>query len=437
MVITLVMDQYGLVSNGTTATARSLANQLRSKGHKVNIVTCVPNSNEENIHIVKERKYPIITPIIRSHGMVLAKPDEKVLEQTIKESDIVHFFLPFKLAAKGKEVADRLGVASSAAFHLQPENITYNVKLNKLNFLHTWLYKRYKKFFDKFSDIHVPSKMIDDILGGYEYSARRHVISNGVLEDFKKLESVEKPLEFKDKFIVAMSGRLSNEKRQELLIEAIAKSKHEKDIQLILCGRGPTEQRLRELADKMLTNKAVIKFCNRQDLIETLNYCDLYAHTSEVELEAISCMEAFSCGLVPIISDADSSATKQFALHEQNLFKKGDSTSLRDKIDWFIDNPDKLKDMSQEYLEYSRNYKVKDCVNRLEEVFLKVISDNEIKKQNINKEMQYISQLGYFEKRAYFKNKKQYQERQRQLGSPDYNENYIEHHDEYVLYKLD
>lgn len=42
----------------------------------------------------------------------------------------------------------------------------------------------------------------------------------------------------KDKFIVLMIGRLSNEKRQDVLIDAIAKSRYESRIQLVLAGQG-------------------------------------------------------------------------------------------------------------------------------------------------------------------------------------------------------
>ena len=46
-----------------------------------------------------------------------------------------------------------------------------------------------------------------------------------------------KPEKLKDKYVVLMIGRLSNEKRQDILIDAIAKS-NESRIQLVLAGQG-------------------------------------------------------------------------------------------------------------------------------------------------------------------------------------------------------
>ena len=71
-----------------------------------------------------------------------------------------------------------------------------------------------------------------------------------------------------------------------------------------------------------------VKFCNRQELLEVINYSDLYVHASEVEAEAISCMEAFVCGKVPVIASAPRSATSQFALSERNLFKSRNVAKL-------------------------------------------------------------------------------------------------------------
>ena len=317
MIITLVMDQYGIMNNGTTATARYLAERMRAHGHTVRIVTCIP-SDEENVFVTKERYYPIITKIIRSNGMALAKPDEKILEEAIRGADIVHFFVQFKLAQAGKTIADRLGVPSTAAFHFQPENVSYNIGfgLGKSKFFNEWLYRHYKKFFNRFAHIHVPSENMKRLLIEHGYKSEIHAISNGVNDVFRKMPSARPP-ELENKYLIMMSGRLAAEKRQEVLLEAVGKSKYNDKIQVILCGKGHCEKKLRKLSNKVLKNPVLIKFCKREELIETINYCDLYVHTSEIESEAIACMEAFVCGLVPIISDASMSATKQFALPQR------------------------------------------------------------------------------------------------------------------------
>ena len=425
MIITLVMDQYGFMNNGTTATARYFAESMRKHGHTVRIVTCV-DTKEENVFVTKERYYPIITKIVHANGMALAKPDEKLLEEAIRGADIVHFFIQFKLAQHGKTIADRLGVPSTAAFHFQPENVSFNINplLGKCKFFNEWLYRRYKKFFDRFPHIHVPSENMKRLLIERGYKSQIHPISNGVNDAFTKMPSA-RPQELEGKYIIVMSGRLAVEKRQEVLLRAVGKSKYNDMIQVVLCGRGPCEKKLRRLSKRVLANPAIIKFCSRDELIKTINYCDLYVHTSEIESEAIACMEAFVCGLVPIISDAPMSATKQFALHEENLFRNGDADDLAKRIDWFIENPGRKDEMEREYLEFAENYRLEKCVSALEQVFCDVIAENKKRLENIELEKNYLSDLTEKDIKRYYKRKIEYQELALKYGQPDYLDEYI------------
>ncbi len=382
MTITIIMDQYGDKSNGTTATAMHLAATMREHGHTVRIVTSMEGVEEENVYVVPKRTFPLVMKFIRSQGMEFGKPDESILIDAIRGADLVHFYLPFKLEKVGKQIADKLGVASTAAFHVQPENITSSVKCGKIKPLNDAIYRGFKSFYNRFSHIHCPSKMLADILDAHGYTAHKHVISNGFNDFFHKVESV-RPKEFEGKYVITMSGRLSREKRQDLIIEAAASSKYRDNIRLVFCGRGPWEKKLKKLAEKLLPegSQPVFKFCSQEELRDVICYSDLYVHASDAEIEAISCMEAFACGLVPVISDSPTTATKQFALDERNLFRAGDAESLRDKIDYFIEHPEEKDELSAKYIEYSQRYRVENCVLEMEKMFETVISENSEKRR--------------------------------------------------------
>ena len=380
MTITIVMDQYGDKSNGTTATAMHLAAVMREHGHTVRIVTSMQGVDEENVYVVPKRTFPLVMKFIRSQGMEFGKPDENVLIDAIGGADLVHFYLPFKLEKVGKQIADKLGVPSTAAFHVQPENITSSVKCGKIKPLNDAIYFGFKSFYNQFEHIHCPSRMLADILDAHGYTAQKHVISNGYNEFFHKVESVRPP-ELEGKYVITMSGRLSREKRQDLIIEAAASSKYRDRIGLVFCGRGPWEKKLRKLAEKLLPkdNRPVFKFCSQEELRDVLCYSDLYVHASDAEIEAISCMEAFACGLVPVISDSPTTATKQFALDERNLFQAGKSESLRDKIDYFIEHPEEKAELSERYTEYAKQFRVENCVKEMEKMFETAVAENRAK----------------------------------------------------------
>ena len=94
-----------------------------------------------------------------------------------------------------------------------------------------------------------------------------------------------------------------------------------------------------------------------------------------VEIEAISCLEAFSCGLVPVICNSDMSATVQFALDERSLFRPDDSADLANKIDYWLSHPEKKARMEQEYAKQGDSYRIAASVKKAEEMFGDVIRD--------------------------------------------------------------
>lgn len=425
MVITFVMDQFGETSNGTACTALRFADILKQKGHEVRVLTASKVSGD-GIYTLPEWKLPVFQYIIERNGIKFAEPDEEIITRAIEGSDIVHMLMPFKLQRATKEIADKLGVATMAAFHVQPENITYNIKLNKFKPLNFFLYKKFKKFFDKFSHLHCPSEMLREILDSYKYRSAKHVISNGVIADFHANSKAERPPEWKDKYVIVMSGRLAREKRQDVLIKAVSKSKYADKIQLVLCGKGHIQSKLEKMGRKLLKNPLQIKFCTKEELIDIFSVADLYVHASEVELEAISCMEAFFCGLVPVISDAKMSATKQFALTDCNLFKAGDACDLAEKIDWFIEHPQEKEKMSRDYTEYAEEFRIEACVDKMIGVFNTVVEENRRKQDNIKREKEYLNTLSDVEKKKYFSAKKKFIKQLNKQDKNDYMDSFIE-----------
>lgn len=217
--------------------------------------------------------------------------------------------------------------------------------------------------------------MADELIKHKYKNCVPHPISNGVSDLFKPIKA-EKPKELKDKFVILMIGRLSREKRQDLIIKAISKSKYNSKIQLILCGQGPYYEKLQKLSNKLLKNKVIFRFVKQDELLKIINYSDLYIHSSDAESEAIACIEAFSCGLVPVISDSPLAATNQFALDNNCLFKHGNSTSLANQIDYWIEHEDAKKELSKKYIEYGEEYRLPAQVKKLEKVFYQAIEEH-------------------------------------------------------------
>ena len=181
--------------------------------------------------------------------------------------------------------------------------------------------------------------------------------------------SVEKPDDLKDRFVILFTGRYSKEKSHKVLIDAVALSRYRDRIQLIFAGAGPLEDRLKKRSAK-LPIMPRFEFYSRDELVDIINYSDLYVHPAEIELEAIACLEAISCGLVPVISDSPRSATRCFAQSTRNLFNCNDPEDLAKKIDWWIEHPEEKASCSRSYLGYSRQFDFDYCMDEMERMIL-------------------------------------------------------------------
>lgn len=374
MVITFIIDSYDESSNGIATSTKRFAEKLIEMGHIVQVVASTVEKNSDVFgYNLGVSKVPILYQVSKSQGFYFAKCNKKEIKKAILKSDIVHHLLPFKIERYAKKICDRYHIPSTAAFHLQPENITSTIHLNKVEAINKYIYTKFRKFYNKFSHIHCPSNMLKNQLEINKYSSKLHVISNGVSPAFKKCE-IEKKKEWANKFVILMIARLSEEKRQDLIIEAVKNSKYEKDIQIVFAGKGPTYMQLYNLG-KDLTNPISFGFYSEKELIDIINMTDLYIHASDAEIEALGCLEAFRCGVVPVISDSKLSATNQFAIDELNLFEHGNALSLRDRIDYWYEHKVEKEKRSQEYITYSEQYSIDYSVKKLEEMFYEAIRD--------------------------------------------------------------
>ena len=155
------------------------------------------------------------------------------------------------------------------------------------------------------------------------------------------------------------------------MIKAVALSKHKDKIQLILGGQGTKEKYYKKLA-KRLPVPPVFKFFSRKEIIDVLNYADIYVHPAEFELEGISCLEAVACGKLTIVSDSELSATKEFAIDEKCIFKKRNACSLAALLDYWIEHPEERKIYEEKYLNRAISYEQDVCMERMEKMFLEV-----------------------------------------------------------------
>lgn len=365
MIVTIAADVLGQENNGTTTACMNLVRYLQSRGDEVRILCCDKDKKGlENYYVVPTLNFgPFLNKVIERNGVSLAKPDKKIIEEAIKGSDVVHVMMPFALGKKTTKIAKKMNIPVTAGFHCQAENFTSHIGMMNFGIANHLTYRNfYKKMYKNVDAIHYPTDFIKNVFEkSVHHKTNSYVISNGVHNRFKKIE-VEKPEELKDKFVILFTGRYCREKSHKVLIKAVSKSKYKDKIQLIFAGDGPEKNRLIKCSKRKNINLPIMNFFSKDDLVKVINYSDLYCHPAEIEIEAIACLEAITCGLVPIISNSKRCATKAFALDKNNLFECNNSKDLANKIDYWIEHPEEKKVESEKYLGYTERFNQDKCM---------------------------------------------------------------------------
>ena len=388
MKILFVIDSFYTTNNGTSISAQRFAGELRKRGHEVKVLCWdTPEYIENNLtdgdFTTKKFHIPVFQPLCDKHDFSFAYNETVIVHRACDWADIVHVFVPFGITWEAVHYCNKIGKPVTGAFHIQPENMTSSVSMGKVEWFNELFYRTWNRdIYSHLRHIHVPSQFMGEMLAERGYKAKIHPISNGIQDAFmvagerKANGRKAKGESQKQVFKIMMIGRLSQEKRQDVIINAVKYSKYADRIQLVFAGRGPEYDKYVELG-KNLKHQPQFIYVGRDELIEELLTTDLYVHASDMESEAISCIEAFATGLVPVIANSEVSATPQFALDGRSLFMPGNPKDLARAIDYWLDHPHERQYMEEQYRLAGRQYSLEASVTKFEEMLNEEIQENE------------------------------------------------------------
>ena len=378
MIITVVCDVLGEENNGTTIAAMNLIRYLKSQGHTVRVLCGdIEKCGKEDYYVVPNLSFgKLLNKYVKKVGVALAKPVKDIMEKAIDGADVVHIMVPLMLGLATAKMARKKNIPITAGFHMQAENLTTHFKLNNIGFVNVCVYKFiYKHLYSFVDGVHYPTWFIRRVFESKIHKPTPgYVISNGV-HDYVKPRKIEKPDELKNKVVILSTGRYAREKSQDTLIKAVALSKHKDNIKLLLAGQGAKEKYYKKLAKKLQVD-ATFRLFDRNEVIDALNYCDIYVHPAQIELEGIACNEAIACGKLTIVSDSKLSATKEFAIDENCVFACRKPKSLAKKLDYFLDNPALIEEYAKKYLDSSSCLNQQECMNKMEQMLFDCVESH-------------------------------------------------------------
>jgi glycosyltransferase involved in cell wall biosynthesis len=309
---------------------------------------------------------------MRENRFTFGWPQRSLLEKVFADVDVVHLNFPFLLGFGALRIARRMGVPTVAAFHVQPENVLMNVGIRS-PLLARWGYRRWVRgFFDLADAVVCPSDFAAERLRSFGLTVPAWVVSNGA-PGHRTRASVRRMLRRPDPAVVLCVGRLAREKRQDVIIDAVARSRYRNQIRLVMAGAGPLEQPLRERAQRHGLAME-LGYVSDTRLAELYAEAHLFVHASEVELEGIAVLEAMAAGLPVLVADAPDSAARRWAAGKDFLFQPGDPQDLAAHLDRLLDTPGTLAEGSRHSLTQVARHDLQRSTRSLERVYEAVVA---------------------------------------------------------------
>jgi glycosyltransferase involved in cell wall biosynthesis len=366
--IAFVSDTVDSPAAGGVRVARRFVEALRAR-HDVTVVTA--GASAPGTLGLPAFDLPLVGSVMRENGFTFAVPRARSLAELFRRVDVVHVQFPFWLGLRAASLANRVGTPLVSAFHVQPENLWRNAFGVDAPRLTAWTYRLFvRRLFDRSAVVVCPSPFALEQLRAHGLAAPAEVISNGAPPEFGAARPERAPRHL-GRILVLAVGRLAPEKRLDVTIEGVRRSRHAHRIQLVVTGRGPEEAAVRRLAAG-LPVPAEIGYVSDAELRGLLATADVLVHSSEYELEGMAVLEALASGTPALVASAPGSAARQFALSDGYLFAPGDPDDLARRLDALLDAPERLAAARAEALARAAQHRLADSVDRLEALYLKV-----------------------------------------------------------------
>jgi len=241
-----------------------------------------------------------------------------------------------------------LGIPVVASFHtdildlLSTHNAYYSQKLCVI----------FKETVDSlvFDSCATTSKSFSDKLSKQGVQCQ-HVIMTAVnascFTDKKRNEEIRRELTFGDDnaFLAVYVGRISNEKRLEVMVDAFRGLKGDTKAYLAIIGDGPSAHIFAKAHGKKNRLYCKPRFLSHEELGEIYASCDVHVSSSQFETLGNTVLEAFACGVPVVVPRTQGYCDTVTHGSDGFLFTPGDSKDAAEYLQRLKDDAQLRADM--------------------------------------------------------------------------------------------
>jgi glycosyltransferase involved in cell wall biosynthesis len=378
MRILVVTDQYFPMVGGVPAVTRTLAAGLAQRGHAVTILAPSPGfRSAADVAGLAKVSYFGSFPWLGYPGMRIALMPARAIRDHIatEAPDVVHVHSPLMLGVLARWQAGRSSVPVIYTNHYLPANVAGTAGDGARAFqasFYSWIVG----FANKCSYVTAPSATALALLRTRGLQTPAQVVSNGVdLQSFtpgQPRTSLRQRYGLRDDRPVILSvGRLSGEKRLDVLLHAVQRLTQ--PVQAVIAGAGPQHGPLARRARRLgLTDRvSFLGHVPDTDLPDLYRLADVFAIASEAELQSLATMEAMASGL-PVVA-ADAYALRELVNHRSNgfLFSIGNGDEMARHLDLLAAEPGLRRRMGAQGLRSIARHARNNTLDEWESVYVR------------------------------------------------------------------
>lgn len=379
MRIMIVTDQYPPMVGGVPNVTQGLAVDFVARGHQVSVVAPSYSARdsrriEDNVRVYRFSSFE--WPTYKELRIVFLPflPIRNAIKK--HDPDIIHIHSPVVLGNVAQILAGGLRKPVVATNHYLPTNLSRTLASDQFLSKHfsNITYSYLVHFCNRCEFVTAPTQTALNLLYDHGLHVPARVVSNGI--DVNKFTPGDRDPDILERFklptdrpLILHVNRLSEEKRVNVLLDAVATMRTQAHIALV--STGPAEADLRAQVERLSIGDRVsfLGFVRDEELLSLRRSSDIFAIPSEADLQSLATMEAMACGL-PVIA-ANSYALPELVHHEQNgyLFQPGNSDELASRLDELVLDSALRKHMGTESLKIIARHDRVKVLEQWEEIY--------------------------------------------------------------------
>lgn len=223
--------------------------------------------------------------------------------------------------------------------------------------------------------LHTSTKIVFQTQGARTcYSSKGIQKKSTIIYNPLNLSEIEVSLS-KNNYNIVSVGRLSSQKNQKLLIDAVAKLKNKyPKLTLTIYGEGNKRNALeQQIKDLGLINRIYLPG-NETNVIDKISKSRMFVFSSDYEGIPNALLEAMSIGLPCVSTDCSPGGAREFIKNYENgiLVPCNDTDAMANAIDFHLQNFEKSKLMAKNAMRINELLNINVIINKWSSLFDKI-----------------------------------------------------------------